>query len=545
MAHFVNTPSSMVTAALDALVRTSGGALARLDGYPEIKVVLRAAPARPDRVAVISGGGAGHEPAHAGFVGEGMLTAAVSGEIFASPGVAAVLAAIMAVTGEAGCLLVVKNYTGDRLNFGLAAERARAAGKHVEMVIVADDVALPGAAQPRGISGTLIVHKVAGAAAESGASLADVTAQARSAATAVRTIGVSLSGADIPFRAPARAFPPSGGELGLGIHGEPGAEMITVENSQAVVGRMSGLLEEALPASGPLAILLNNLGGVSGLELGVVTDDVLATPLGQRAELVLGPASLMTSLSMRGFSISAIPLDDPLRAALRAPVGATVAWPGVRAVSPLAVRELPPALVPARAAPSAEPLVRRRLEAACAAVLADRARLDALDAQVGDGDTGSTFAAAARRISDDLDALPLAEPAALCHELASLASLSMGGSSGVLISIMLTAAGAAMQDGRTLAASLTQGLDAMTNYGGARPGGRTMLDALAPAVEVLRDGGSLAAAAAAARRGADATAEVGVTASGRSAYVPAVHLLGVPDPGAEAVAVILGAMAAA
>ena len=121
----------------------------------------------------------------------------------------------------------------------------------------------------------------------------------------------------------------------------------------------------------------------------------------------------------------------------------------------------------------------------------------------------------------------------------------MGGSSGVLISIMLTAAGAAMQDGRTLAASLTQGLDAMTNYGGARPGGRTMLDALAPAVEVLRDGGSLAAAAAAARRGADATAEVGVTASGRSAYVPAVHLLGVPDPGAEAVAVILGAMAAA
>ena len=370
MAHFVNTPSSMVTAALDALVRTSGGALARLDGYPEIKVVLRAAPARPDRVAVISGGGAGHEPAHAGFVGEGMLTAAVSGEIFASPGVAAVLAAIMAVTGEAGCLLVVKNYTGDRLNFGLAAERARAAGKHVEMVIVADDVALPGAAQPRGISGTLIVHKVAGAAAESGASLADVTAQARSAATAVRTIGVSLSSADIPFRAPARAFPPSGGELGLGIHGEPGAEMITVENSQAVVGRMSGLLEEALPASGPLAILLNNLGGVSGLELGVVTDDVLATPLGQRAELVLGPASLMTSLSMRGFSISAIPLDDPLRAALRAPVGATVAWPGVRAVSPLAVRELPPALVPARAALSAEPLVRRRLEAACAAVLA-------------------------------------------------------------------------------------------------------------------------------------------------------------------------------
>ena len=128
MKHFFNRRETIVTEALDGLLRTIGsGDLARLDGYPEIKVILRADWDKT-KVSVVSGGGAGHEPSHAGFVGKGMLTAAVSGEIFASPSVEAVLAAIRAVTGPAGCLLIVKNYTGDRLNFGLAAEKARAEG---------------------------------------------------------------------------------------------------------------------------------------------------------------------------------------------------------------------------------------------------------------------------------------------------------------------------------------------------------------------------------------------------------------------------------
>jgi dihydroxyacetone kinase len=127
MSHFMNAREDVVQEALDGLILSSGGALARLDGYPFIRVVLRSDWDR-SRVAIISGGGSGHEPAHAGFVGRGMLTAAVCGDIFASPSVDAVLAAILAVTGPSGCLLVVKNYTGDRLNFGLAAERARAHG---------------------------------------------------------------------------------------------------------------------------------------------------------------------------------------------------------------------------------------------------------------------------------------------------------------------------------------------------------------------------------------------------------------------------------
>ena len=180
MKHFFNRRENIVTEALDGLLLTSRpGMLARLDSYPDIKVILRADWDK-SKVAVISGGGAGHEPSHAGFVGRGMLTAAVSGEIFASPSVDAVLTAIRAVTGPKGCLLIVKNYTGDRLNFGLAAEKARAEGFKVEMVIVADDIALPDLAQPRGVAGTLFIHKIAGFLAERGDSLEDVCSIRRS-----------------------------------------------------------------------------------------------------------------------------------------------------------------------------------------------------------------------------------------------------------------------------------------------------------------------------------------------------------------------------
>ncbi len=154
MKQFMNSRESLVTEAIDGLLRTSGGKLARLDGYPHIRVVVRTDWDR-SKVALVSGGGSGHEPSHAGFVGQGMLTAAICGDVFASPSVDAVLAGILAVTGKAGCLLIVKNYTGDRLNFGLAAERARAFGLKVSMVIVDDDIALPDLPQARGVAGTL------------------------------------------------------------------------------------------------------------------------------------------------------------------------------------------------------------------------------------------------------------------------------------------------------------------------------------------------------------------------------------------------------
>ena len=194
MKKLVNDPRRVVREMLEGVCDLQPG-LALLADFD---VVARADLPSPERraVAVISGGGSGHEPAHAGYVGPGLLAAAIAGDVFTSPSVDAVVEAIRAVAGKPGAVLIVKNYMGDRLNFGLAAEMARAEGIPVEVVVVADDVALPESehtAGPRGIAGTVLVHKVAGASAEAGASLAEVAAEARAAASLVKTMGVALS----------------------------------------------------------------------------------------------------------------------------------------------------------------------------------------------------------------------------------------------------------------------------------------------------------------------------------------------------------------
>ena len=279
-------------------------------------------------MALVSGGGSGHEPAHAGFVGRGALTAAVCGEIFASPTVDAVYAAILAVTGDKGCLLIVKNYSGDRLNFGLAAERARAAGLKVEMVIVADDIALEDFAQPRGIAGTLFVHKIAGSAAESGANLETVAAIAARVAGAVKSLGIATTTCSIPGQQAHARLDAGQAELGLGIHGEPGVERIDLPSARAVAELMAKRLGRFIPPSGALALLINNLGGAPDLEMAVFAKAMLETPLGGRAELVVGPARLMTALDMKGVSVSVLPVDAELVDALMSDCDAP-AWPSV------------------------------------------------------------------------------------------------------------------------------------------------------------------------------------------------------------------------
>ncbi|KMO21880.1 dihydroxyacetone kinase subunit DhaK [Methylobacterium platani] len=533
MAHFINDRAALVAEAVDGLVAISGGRLARLDGDPAIRVVLRA-DWRADRVAVVSGGGAGHEPAHAGFVGRGLLTAAVCGDVFASPSVDAVLAGILAVTGPAGCLVIIKNYAGDRLNFGLAAERARARGLMVETVTVADDVAIPGAAQPRGVAGTLLVHKAAGHAAEAGRPLPEVAAAARAAAGGVKSLGIAVSGCTmLGGRAEAR-LAPGEAELGLGIHGEPGIERIALPPAAALARLMTARLAEALPADGPLALLVNDLGGTTALEMQVLTRAVLATPLGARVRLLLGPAAAMTALDMHGASLSLMPLDAATERALAAPTDAP-AWPPARPVGAPATRPLPDGLGRGPApTPSSDPAVARAITAVCTALIGAEAELNALDARVGDGDTGTTFAAAARAVLADLDRLPQAEPAALCRALADRLGRVAGGSSGVLMSIFFEAAGAGLAAGAGWPAAFDEGAVRLQAHGGARPGDRTLLDALVPALQALRSGG-LAAAARAAADGAAATAGMTRAGTGRSSYLAAADLAGVEDPGAVAV----------
>ncbi|MEX0954842.1 MAG: dihydroxyacetone kinase subunit DhaK [Rhizobiaceae bacterium] len=531
MAQFYNTKDTVVIDAVDGVLRGSGGRLARLDGYPHIKVVVRTDWDR-SRVAIVSGGGSGHEPAHAGFVGQGMLTAAVCGDVFASPSVDAVLAAILTVTGKAGCLLIVKNYTGDRLNFGLAAERARAFGLNVNMVIVDDDIALPDLPQARGVAGTLFVHKVAGALAEAGQDLESVTSAAQRVIDSVISIGMSLDTCTIPGSPKDDRIRPGHAELGLGIHGEAGAEQVIYKDAKHAMTTVVGRLERSLKP-GPHVALLNNLGSTTHLEMSILVEQMARSAIADQIKWIVGPAAMMTSLDMHGFSLSLMPVTREIESALLAPV-TPVAWPRLEAFGEVETFPLPDGLKPIQPMPSDHPARRDLTRRCCEILIGAEAALNALDSKAGDGDTGTTLATAARALMNALDRLPLADVTQLYRAVGMELSQTMGGSSGVLLAIFFTAAGDASAGGKDWIASLSAGLNRIRQVGGAEPGDRTMIDALVPALEALPRG--VGAAARAAREGADFTGTIRRAKAGRASYISEERLSGVNDPGAEAVA---------
>lgn len=538
MTQFINARETLVTEAIDGMLRTAGGRLARLDGYPHIKVVVRSDWDK-SRVALVSGGGSGHEPSHAGFVGQGMLTAAVCGDVFASPSVDAVLAGILAVTGQAGCLLIVKNYTGDRLNFGLAAERARAFGLKVSMVVVNDDVALPDLPQPRGVAGTLFVHKIAGALADQGADLKTVTEAAQRVIAGVVSIGMSLDTCTVPGSPKDARIAPGMAELGLGIHGESGVEQVAFTGANAAMGMVVDRLAGAI-GPGPHAALLNNLGGATPLEMSVLVEELMKSQIGDRINWLIGPAEMMTSLDMQGFSVSLLPVSTADEAALQSAV-APWAWPGCLPLGEVSVQPLPDGLVPIQPMRSENAETREFLKRCCDILIAAEAELNALDAKSGDGDTGSTLATAARALTGALDRLPLADLTQLYRAIGLELSQTMGGSSGVLLAIFFAAAGDASASGKDMTGALEAGLARIQQVGGARPGDRTMIDALHPALQALPSG--LAAAARAARDGANLTATLTKAKAGRATYISEDKLAGHNDPGAEAVAILFESIA--
>lgn len=539
MTQFINKKEDIVTDAIDGVLAASGGKLARLDGYPHIRVVVRKDWDK-SKVAIVSGGGSGHEPAHAGFVGEGMLTAAVCGDVFASPSVDAVLAGIMAVTGPAGCLLVVKNYTGDRLNFGLAAERARAFGLHVEMVIVDDDVALPDLPQARGVAGTLFVHKIAGALAENGADLATVAKAAKKVISSTHSIGMSLDTCTVPGSPKETRIPEGMAELGLGIHGEAGVEQISFSSAKDAFAAIAAKLKVAMKA-GPHVALLNNLGGASVLEMSIILKELATSDFGANISHVVGPASMMTALDMRGFSVSIYPANSDELALLMQPTS-LAAWPGVGKLADIEIKPLSDGLTAITPLPSKHDETEAFLRGCCEVLIASEDDLNALDAKTGDGDTGSTLAGASRALIDAMDRLPLADHTQLYRAIGLELTQTMGGSSGVLLAIFFAAAGDGASSGLPMREALKLGLARMQEIGGAQLGDRTMVDALAPALDALETG--LADAAEAARKGADHTATILQAKAGRAAYINAQQLEGHVDPGAEAVARLFEHLAA-
>ncbi|UDG00434.1 dihydroxyacetone kinase subunit DhaK [Enterobacter cloacae] len=539
---FFNNRKQLVNDAIEGiLISAPHGNLVKLDVDPAIRIVARSDWDK-SRVAVISGGGSGHEPAHAGFVGKGMLTAAVCGDLFASPSVDAVLNAIVAVTGDRGCLLIVKNYTGDRLNFGLAAEKAKRYGLKVEMVIVADDIALPDNKQPRGIAGTALVHKIAGYAAEHGKSLSEVRDIAQQACDNLWSLGVAMQTCNLPGSDEEEGRIKQGHvELGLGIHGEPGASVVDTQNSKAIIDTLVTPLK-AKAGDGRFAVLINNLGGVSALEMALLTKELAHSALKDNLAYLIGPAPLVSALDMKGFSLTLLKLNDLFEKALHEEVE-TLGWQKPVAFAPLRTQEHSAIHDRVEFTPSANPQVGEYVSVVTKTLIQLENRLNALDAKVGDGDTGSTFAQGAREIAQRLEEnnLPLNDVSTLLLLVGERLATVMGGSSGVLMSIFFTAAGQKLHDGQSLADALLSGLAQMKQYGGADLGDRTLIDALQPALETWQKN-DLQAAAQAAQQGAEATARMGKAGAGRSSYVNKENLDGVMDPGAVAVAEVFKAM---
>jgi len=322
MKKIINNPANVVDEMLEGMTLAYPQYLRRLDGF---NVLVRAG-APTAKVALVSGGGSGHEPSHGGFVGKGMLDGAVAGAVFTSPTPDQIFEAIKAVDGGKGVLLVVKNYTGDVLNFDMAAEMADAEGIKVDKVVVNDDVAVMNSTWTtgrRGIAGTIFIHKIAGAKAEAGGSLEEVKAVAEKVIANVRSMGMAISPCTVPEAGkPSFTLSEDEMEIGLGIHGEPGTHREALRPADEITDILLDKIfaDISLGSGDEVALLINGLGATPLMELQVVNRrvaHVMASKGIKVAKTVVG--NYMTSLEMGGFSISVLKLDSELKQLLFAP----------------------------------------------------------------------------------------------------------------------------------------------------------------------------------------------------------------------------------
>eukprot|EP00928_Gymnodinium_smaydae_P006056 TRINITY_DN12106_c0_g1_i4.p1 TRINITY_DN12106_c0_g1~~TRINITY_DN12106_c0_g1_i4.p1 ORF type:complete len:563 (+),score=114.64 TRINITY_DN12106_c0_g1_i4:50-1690(+) len=542
--RFINDKATIVHEAIDGLIASTPN-LTRLDGFPDTKVVLRSDwDKNAGKVSVICGGGSGHEPSFAGFVGSGFLTAAVCGNVFASPSQEAVLAAIVATTGPAGCLLVCMNYTGDRFCFGIAAARAKNEyGLDVKLLVISDDVAIPDAKQPRGLAGTLFVLKVAGAAASAGLSLEKVEAEAAAVSANVRSFGVSFSTCTLPGAEKQERMNADEMEVGLGIHGEPGFKKMKLGSANEVADIMVEQVMKSMSATDEVALMVGNLGSVPPMEMTLMTNALLKRI---KAKLLVGPAPLMTSLDMNGVQISILKLCPGMEDRLLATTSSR-AWPS-------AITPNTPKLVPM---PLKEPEVEKSpvpdadieaiIKKVCDALISATAELNELDGKVGDGDCGNTMKTGAESILAALPKVSTSNPRATFTAIGRALN-SLGGSSGVLLSVMFTTMAGSIKEDTAwsregIGPAFAEGVATMMRVGGAEPGMRTMIDVLLPVSEALLAGKSNGEICAIAKEKADATAQITSTNFGRSQYLNEESLAGTKDPGCAAAALAIGAIA--
>jgi L-erythrulose 1-kinase len=538
--------------------------------------LVRAVRPPEGQVALVMGGGSGHFPAFAGWIGTGFGHGAACGRVFASPSEKEVLSVARAAAAGGGVLFLPINYAGDILHFGAAAEALAAEGVDARMVAVTDDIASGGADardQRRGIAGALLVIKMAGAAAERGMSLDEVQRVAVAANDATRTFGVAFSGCTLPG-SPGPLFEVPAGRMavGLGIHGEPGvAEAPLGSATDVAYVLVDGLFAERAPERGrAVALLVNGLGATKYDELHILSGIVRAR-LDAEGMRVVAPLAgeYMTSLDMAGASVSLAYLDDELESLWLDPVDSPVLTRSV-SLSRLAdiaasgdrvadgpVEAATPDDVPPGSPESARAagFVTAALERAAARVVAAEAHLGAIDAVAGDGDHGAGMVAGIRGAHDAARwAVQRGAGAGTTLRLAGERwSESAGGASGALWGSGLEAAGEAVGDvdpvsGATILAAVRAFARSITGRGGAAVGDKTMVDALAPFTTELEAGLSSGlspadawrAAAAAAQAAADATADFAAS-RGRS-RTHGNRSIGTPDPGAISFALIAGSI---
>ena len=329
MKKIINKPENVVTEMLDGLAYVHSDLVHRVEGFDIIARNEQAA----GQVGLISGGGSGHEPAHAGFVGDGMLSVAIAGAVFTSPTPDQILEAIKEADQGAGVFMVVKNYSGDIMNFEMAQELAEMEGIEVASVVVDDDIAVENSLYTqgrRGVAGTIFVHKILGHAAREGKSLAEIKDLADKIVPNIHTIGLALSGATVPeVGKPGFVLAEDEIEYGIGIHGEPGYRKESMQPSRQLAEELTGKLLEAFEAKAGerYALLINGMGATPLMEQYVFANDVAS---------ILGDAGLdvvyrklgnyMTSIDMAGLSLTLMKIeDDAWLEALESPVK-TIAW---------------------------------------------------------------------------------------------------------------------------------------------------------------------------------------------------------------------------
>ena len=321
MKKIINNPTDVVS---EALMGMQAAYPDKLVYTPKMEVISRKEK-KTDKVAIISGGGAGHEPLHAGFVGKGMLDAAISGNVFSSPSPDRIGSAIEQVSCGKGVLMVIKNYSGDIMNFGLSADLAEMDDIEVAQVVVKDDVAVPDREEGtgrRGIAGTVFVHKIAGAKAEQGASLAEVKAAAEKAVRNIRTMGVAMTPCILPaVGKPGFQIADDEIEIGMGIHGEQGVETTKIKSAKEIAEILVGRILDDYDYSGSeVAVLVNGLGGTPLMELYILNLEVqkILEEKGIKAYRTF-VGNYCTSIDMTGASVTLMKLDDELKELLDAP----------------------------------------------------------------------------------------------------------------------------------------------------------------------------------------------------------------------------------